>query len=961
MRKLIFAILFSSFVCPDYSQFLDKIKQVTNNVTTTDILQFTKDNFVEYLKKSREEYDVSDFNYAVSFSDNSALYETEEKFGRTQKVLLYVLNPESFENRSDKEIADDYNDAGEMFYASGRYKTAENCFNSALQKYNDANMNESKQVALVISNLGLLYHTTGRYILADSFAKKAMYLRAKLIDDKKGLGASLNNLAVLYRDMGLYNESEEYIVQAVDIIKKANGENSPPYAIALNNQGILYQTIGKYKESEQLLLKAINIAAKDLGKKSPNFIRMKVNLALLYQSQNRYNEAEKIYLEAIELKKRRLGTNHPDYALLLRNLAALYELKEQFDKVESFLRQAIDIYKKKLGTQHPSYASAIYELGRYYQYQGRTDKALPLLTEALNIQKNALGEHHPLYVSALEALAILYWQNNNYSLAAETYKKVMNEYLYEIKTYFPPMSEYDKTRFWENIYPKFVRFNSFVVDAEAAMPALVGDMYNYHIATKALLLNVTNKIKDRILQSKDTSLINKYNQWITEKEYISKLYSFSKSELSADKINLDSLENDANSREKNLSKMSDLFTQGYNFQQVEFTDIVSKLNINEAAIEIIRFTHNNNIRPDTAIYYASLILTKGCKLPKLIVFKNGKELETSAARAYKKAMQNAMEDTKFYDLYWNKLDESTTNAQTLFMSLDGVYNQINLNTLQQQSGKYLIEYKNIILLSNTKNLVALRSGSKLAPKSQVEKLAILIGDPNYAKGLDVEKAQEMTLPELPGTRVEVNKIGEILKRGAWKLSIKLGDDATEENIKAVKSPKVLHIATHGFFKEDISGNKREKVFGVEPIKAAENPLLRSGLMFTGADKTLQQQETKETKLSDDGILNAYEAMMLNLDKTELVILSACETGLGEIMNGEGVYGLQRSFEVAGAKNIVISLWQVSDEVTQELMATFYRNWLSSGNKQDAFIKAQLQIKKEYQLPFYWGAFVMVGE
>ncbi len=960
MKNIIIAVLLSIWTSSLYSQFLDKIKQVANISTTSDALKFTKDNVVEYLKKSRDEYDASDFNYAVSFSDNSALYENEEKFGRTRKVLLYALSPESLENRTQKEKADDYNDAGEMFYASGRYKTSESCFNNAMEIYQTENMVESKQAALVISNLGLLYHTTGRYSLADSFTRKAMNLRTKLVDDQKGLGASLNNLAVLYRDMGMYNESEENITKAVEIIKKANGENSPPYAIALNNQGILYQTIGKYKESEQLLLKAINIAAKDLGKKSPNYIRMKVNLALLYQSENKYNEAEKIYLDAIEITKKRLGSSHPDYALLLRNLAALYELKEQFDKVESYLNQAIGIYKKKLGTEHPSYAGAIYDLGRYYQYMGKTDKALPLLNEALKVQKSALGEHHPSYVATLEALAILYWQNSNFPLASETYRNVMNEYLYEIKTYFPPMSEYDKTRFWENIYPKFTRFNSFVIDAQSSIPSVIGDMYNYHIATKALLLNTTNKVKDRILHSSDTALINKYNQWLTEKEYISKLYSFTKKELDDDKINLDSLENDANIREKNLSKMSELFSQGYDIQSIEFSNIASKLNANEAAVEIIRFKHYNKIKDDTAVYYSALIITKGSTLPKLLVFKNGQELETEDAREYRKAMQNAREDPKFFDIYWNKLDEATTNFQTLYMSLDGIYNQININTLQQQSGKYIIDYKNIILLSNTKNLVISRNNSKIT-KPSTGKTAVLFGDPDYAKDFDQSKAQDMPLPELPGTRVEVTKISEILKKGAWKTTLYLGDDATEENVKAVTSPKVLHIATHGFFKADVNVNKKEKVFGVEPIKAAENPLLRSGLIFTGADNTIQQIELKETKLKDDGILNAYEAMMLNLDKTELVVLSACETGLGEIINGEGVYGLQRSFEVAGAKNIIISLWQVSDEVTQELMASFYKNWLFSGNKQDAFIKAQLEIKKAYQLPYYWGAFVMVGD
>jgi CHAT domain-containing protein len=201
----------------------------------------------------------------------------------------------------------------------------------------------------------------------------------------------------------------------------------------------------------------------------------------------------------------------------------------------------------------------------------------------------------------------------------------------------------------------------------------------------------------------------------------------------------------------------------------------------------------------------------------------------------------------------------------------------------------------------------------------------------------------------------------LLQNKDWKIEQFIEDKATEEVIKQVENPRVLHIATHGYFLNEPNSNKKEsglQMMGVNEKRFVENPLLRSGLLLTGANKTLKGDSTKTT---ENGILTAYEASLLKLQGTELVVLSACETGKGEIRNGEGVYGLRKSFVDAGAKNIIMSLWKVDDKVTQEFMTTFYSNWTSGVTIREAFNKTQMSIQKVYSAPFYWGAFILVGE
>jgi CHAT domain-containing protein len=283
----------------------------------------------------------------------------------------------------------------------------------------------------------------------------------------------------------------------------------------------------------------------------------------------------------------------------------------------------------------------------------------------------------------------------------------------------------------------------------------------------------------------------------------------------------------------------------------------------------------------------------------------------------------------------------------IYLSLDGIYNQLNPATFyNSESNKYLGEEMELYLLSTTKEL------TETPVSSLNKKKALLIGDPDFRLDNNTEPKTPETettrsyhgtiFTDLPGTDKELKSINSTLTAFGWKTQVFSRKDAGEDKIKQFKYPSLVHIATHGFF----LGNTTKDV---------TTPMLSSGIALAGVNAR------PENKKQEDGVLTAYESMNLQLDSTELVVLSACETGLGETKTGEGVYGIQRGLRVSGAKTIIMSLWKVDDTATQELMSNFYKEWIATGNKHTAFHKAQAIIKKKYIYPYYWGAFVMVGE
>jgi CHAT domain-containing protein/Flp pilus assembly protein TadD len=789
-----------------------------------------------------------------------------------------------------------------------------------------------------LADLGMLYNSMGRYAMSEKFTTEALEIR----EEQRGresvdYAASLNNLGVLHNNRGNYNEAEKELTAAIALNKSVAGETSLPYAIALNNRGVLYQVLGRFEDAEQDMLQALKVAVLNMKENSTQYTRLKSNLALLYQQQGRYNDAEIIFKEAISaIAHNPLKTKktNPDYAHMIENLASLYVIMGKTDEAENLYQEALEIYERKFDATYSGYGLTLARLGVLYRTAGRLDRAEDHFIQAYKIARNAYGKQHPVTVDIQSELAVLYWKKQQYDDAFSFFQKSLDNSLEFIGTYFAPMSESEKAAYWRTLQPRFDKFFAFV----AATPKgddLLTLALNYRLATKAMLLSSTTKIKNHILASGDEALINDYQVWLDQKEQLALYYSFSAEDLKEQEINIDSLTAAANGLEKSLSERSGLFDEAYNTVSPTTADVVKKLGTNTAAVEMIRLGHDAD---GVRIRYMAIVITSSGL--RKVVLENGGDLENKYYKLYRNMIRLKRADTYSYAQFWQPVTAVLGTARQVIFSPDGVYNQINLNTLTLPDKKYVLDVWHITSVTTLRDILDVH------PENPGES-AVIVANPAYGSN---------NIAPLPGTGIEASAVNRLLAEAGYNTSLYVAAKANETALKAVKNPKVLHIATHGYFIED-PGESLNQVFSIPLHNINENVLLRSGLLLAGAGADNNNNGLTEM---ENGILTAYEVLNLSLDQTDLVVLSACETGLGDIMAGEGVYGLQRAFLVSGTNAVIMSLWKVDDEATQMLMTTFYSEWMKGGDRHQAFKAAQHKLKEKYNFPYYWGAFLLVG-
>ena len=788
---------------------------------------------------------------------------------------------------------------------------------------------------------------------------------------------SLSNLAISYSDLGNLSKSLEMNIECLMLTERTLGKNHLDYLTSLSNLAMDYFRLGDDSKALELNLECLSLTEEILGKENEKYLVSLNNLAMNYSRLGEDSIALDLNLECLKISGTIYGIQHPKYLLSLGNLATIYTDLEDFDKALELDLKCLILREEILGKDHSDYALSLNNIASTYADLGDLTKSIEFDLKCLSIRERIQGKEHPSYSQSLYNAGTKYHYLKKYD---ESYDFLSKFQALELSRFRLMEKNLNSKLFLSTYNSLLVDYQTlFFISKKLGSSEKIKNQYNNFCFLKGRELSNNTSMISGIYQNNETSLISLYENWLSTNKKISICYESSFEERINLDLDINELQDNADNLERRLTQLSSDFA--YNKREFLFNDIVSYLESDEAYLDIV------NIQTYNLDRYFAYVIKKGDSIPELVDLGSIASLD-SIYRYYSDYTQKRPSNKVFgygdeyygnicYKNFWSKLEPYLDGVSVTYFSPDGIYSKINPNVLfDSTSSSFLMDKYDIVYVSNVEDFVHQKENIKSYERPD-DLQAVLVGNPTFLLGEDevvfasIDKQSRTinqdeldslqrgaSLSNLPGTQTEVDLISDNLKSKGWDVEVISGVDATETRVKSIEAPKILHIATHGFFFEDQELVKRSNMISTDNKKAIANPMTRSGLIFSGAENTMNG----EILADDNGWLNSYEASLLNLRGTELVVLSACETGSGDVQNGKGVYGLQRAIRVAGAESLIMSMWEVDDKATQELMTYFYDYWIDKKmTKKDAFKKAQEKIREKYKHPYYWGAFIMLGE
>ncbi|MCC6724944.1 MAG: CHAT domain-containing protein, partial [Saprospiraceae bacterium] len=857
------------------------------------------------------------------------------------------------------------NGLAKMYLRRSNYSEAERICSEAKSTLEQIGATGQVDYAVSLHNAAWLRQEQGKYDAAVLLYKEAIAARQRIIGEGKmdiDLSWSMNNLASVYYLQGEYQLAEQYHTATAEMRRKLLGKGHPTYAVSLINLGALQTDLRNYEKGEQLYLEAKAIFEDSLHMTAHYFYTMSlVNLGDLNIFRQEYAKAETYLKTAKNIFEETNNTQQQLYLKCLYSLVACARNLGEKEQAKECTRIAKQVQDELLGKTHPWYALGLVLDSHDSFDDGDYAKAVAQCEEAKQVLEASMGEQNDIYLDMMLSLARANWKKADFKAVASATSHANDIEKTMLLNGAQHLSEQELSAF----VTRFVGNQGLMLSCATKQADLAATCYDNALFHKGFLLNAMAQVQNLAHKNPETEAV--YHHLKAINRQLARQLAQPKPER--DSLAIANLESEIGAAEKDLARRASGL--GEAMRQVAWKEVQGGLAQGEAAIEFVNFRFNNPL-PTDSIFYAALLIKPNSQPPVFVGLFEEKQLDSLLSNHaerkadYVNSLYTVAErglkpkgkpQKSLYELLWQPLEPALQGTETIYFSPGGLLHRINLGAIPINDEETLADRFELVEMGSTRQLIVgssqLAVGNSLAVlfggvQYDMDSLAIAAANANIqvdllasrstaTRGLSFSTTDSNlrggTWNYLKWTDKEVSSIEPVLENGGITCSLSKGYEATEEAFKTIgvgqPSPRILHIATHGFFYPDPEsvGSWQSAVGSSEPVfKTSEHPMIRAGLLMAGANHAWQMGRPLRPDL-EDGILTANEISQMNLANTELEVLSACETGLGDIRGNEGVYGLQRAFKIAGARYLVMSFWQVPDQETSVFMTQFYKNWL----------------------------------
>lgn len=761
---------------------------------------------------------------------------------------------------------------------------------------------------------GKVAYNQGSANLAEQWFLKGMAVADSL--DEKNAAAAKSLLYIHFRDLyvsvGRYEEALKYAQLALDrkIDSFSYSSFYLPYSSLLNIYSKMGDRENCFANIDTMFMIEPNITEpRELSK-------LYTTRALCHQNFKDYQSALDDYKKADEILASKYSASNGERVSLYALMGGIEHKLEHYDESERYYKLYADVVGSIYGKENLKYINALIYLANAQGFAGNIEHGCNNYTIAMHDLKRVVGQRLP-YMDTSERDA--FWQ-------------IISELLTKMTPYALKAGLF-QTEYTKNCYDALVLSKAFLLDSERSLYDIVKREGTYEdMQTYASITHMNNKIK----------------MW--EKNY--SLYADS---ILAYSNNVSNLENALLKRCKSIGDLT-------SFMEVDYEMVKGALKRNDVVVDFTDFVSQTDGRR-----YAAYIVDKRKKYPLLMPLFRESQIDSLGI----------VRPDMFYDndyapdvvkLLWDPIKEHIPEGATVYYIPSQLLFQVSLESLPLEDGTLLGEHYNFVRLSSARELVKRKKHPRAKAASAVlygglqydiEPKLMADNAMNYdlssltvLRGGDIVRGED-AFCELPGTKVEVEKISEILRRNKFDVKPYMGKEGTEESFWNMhrQSPRILHLATHGFYFTPSEASE------IDYLKGHKDAMQLSGLIMSGGNAVWTGKEIPDGVLG--GVLTASNIARLDLSNTDMVVLSACQTGLGSATS-EGLYGLQRAFKKAGAGAIMMTLWKVEDKMATEFMVKFYEHLVACRwDKHKAFKKTQSEIRDIYPSPEKWAAFVLL--